>query len=108
MPPPTRKDKMMAKILWGAGNDNRLQVPATAEKRPLHEIAKEIRADWTPVGFAAKPYLNAMATLSDISESYGADSGKTVVLYFLSNAATWKGETARRVKAELKKLAGIK
>jgi hypothetical protein len=28
-----------------------------------------------------------------------------VVLYFLSNARTWKGEVAKRVKAELKKMA---
>lgn len=77
--------------------------------RPLYEIAKEIRQDWgTKVYFGAKPYLSAMATLDKISDNYGADSGKSVVLYFLSNASTWRGETAKRIKAELKKIAGIK
>ena len=77
--------------------------------RPLYEIAKEIRQDWgAKVYFGAKPYLSAMATLDKISDNYGADSGKSVVLYFLSNASTWRGETAKRIKAELKKIAGIK
>ena len=28
-------------------------------KRPIYEIAKEIRADWKPVSPYAKPYLDA-------------------------------------------------
>jgi hypothetical protein len=71
--------------------------------RPLHEIAREIRKDWgSKVYFGAKPYLDAMATLDSISDNYCLDSGKMIVLYFLSNASTWRGETAKRIKAELK------
>lgn len=74
-----------------------------AQTRPLHEIASEIRKDWgSKVNFAARPYLDAMATLNSINDSYGWDSGKSIVLYFLSNAASWRGETAKRIKAELK------
>jgi hypothetical protein len=73
--------------------------------RPLYEIAREIRRDWKKVYFGAVPYLSAMSSLGSISEPYGADSGKSVVLYFLANAGTWRGETAKRVKAELKSLA---
>ena len=62
--------------------------------RPIYEIAEEIRADWKPVSPYAKPYLDAMFSLNDISDDYFADSGKSVVLYFLSNAGTWRGETA--------------
>ena len=80
----------------------------TATIRPLYEIANEIRKDWKNVYFGAKPYLSAMATLDKITDNYGYDSGKSVVLYFLSNAGTWRGETAKRIKAELKKMAGIK
>ena len=72
--------------------------------RPLYEIASEIRKDWSPVNFAAKPYLDAMRELSSINDDYYADSGRSVVLYFLSNAASWRGENARRIKAELKSL----
>lgn len=72
--------------------------------RPLYEIAREIRKDWSPVNFAAKPYLEAMRELSSINDDYYADSGRSVVLYFLSNAASWRGENARRIKAELKSL----
>lgn len=73
--------------------------------RPLHEIAREIRADWKPkVYFGAVPYLDAMASLDAITDSYGLDSAKSIVVYFLANANTWRGETARRVKAELKAL----
>ena len=74
----------------------------TATTRPLHEIAREIRKDWKNVHFGAKPYLDAMATLDSVNDNYGWDSGKTIVLYFLGNASTWRGETAKRIKAELK------
>ena len=40
--------------------------------------------------------------LSNISDSYYLDSGEGVVLRFLANAGTWRGETAKRVKLELK------
>ena len=76
--------------------------------RPLYEIASEIRKDWKKVYFGAVPYLEAMSTLDSIEDNFMFDSGKSVVIYFLSNATTWKGETARRVKAELKKMAGLK
>jgi hypothetical protein len=72
--------------------------------RPLYEIAREIRKDWKRVYFGAVPYLDAMASLDKITDDYGADSAVSVVIYFLSNATTWRGEVARRVKAELKSM----
>ena len=72
--------------------------------RPIYEIAKEIRSDWKNVWFGAKPYLDAMFALNAVSDNYGYDSGQSIVTYFLANAATWKGEVARRIKAELKAL----
>jgi hypothetical protein len=72
--------------------------------RPIHQIAAEVRKDWFPIYFAARPYLDAMRDLDSIKDSYGQDPAVQVVSYFLSNAASWKGETARRVKAELKAL----
>lgn len=76
--------------------------------RSLSEIAREIKKDWTKVYFGAVPYLQAMCTLNSINDNYGMDSAKSIVLYFLSNASTWRGETAKRIKAELKKMAGVK
>lgn len=72
-----------------------------ATTRPINVIAREIRADWKSVYFGAVPYLDAMRDLDAITDDYYADSGVSVVLYFLANAQTWKGETARRIKAEL-------
>ncbi len=75
--------------------------------RPVYEIAKDIRKAWGPkVNFAAKPYLDAMRDLSSIDDKYIYDSGKSIVLYFLSNAATFRGEEAKALKAELKALVG--
>ena len=76
--------------------------------RPLYEIAREIRADWKKPYFGAVPYIEALGDLNSIDDMYGADTAKYVVIYFLGNANTWRGETARRVKAELKAIAGIK
>ncbi len=75
-------------------------------QRNLATIAAEVYRDWGPakVNFAAKPYLSAMRGMDSIHDNYGADSGKSIVLYFLSNASAWRGETAKRVKAELKAL----
>jgi hypothetical protein len=73
--------------------------------RPLHVIAGDIRKDWKNVWFGAVPYLEAMETLNSIEDNYYLDSGKSVVLYFLSNASTWKGEVARTIKAELKAMS---
>jgi len=72
------------------------------EKRPLCTIAREIRRDWKNVNYAAAPYLSAMASLNNITDKYMFDDGKSIVLYFLSNAGSWRGEVAKRIKAELK------
>ena len=76
--------------------------------RSISTIAREIRADWQKPYFGAVPYLSAMQSLDSIEDNYFEDSGKSVVLYFLANAQTWKGEKARAIKAELKKLCGIR
>lgn len=72
--------------------------------RNISEIAREIRADWTNIYFGARPYLQAMECINAPTDPYYADNGKTIILYFLSNASGWRGETARRVKAELKQM----
>ena len=78
--------------------------------RPLHVIAAEIRADWrgkdgaSKVYFGAVPYLQALAHLDKITDKFGEDPGDDIVIYFLSNAKTWRGPVARRIKAELQEM----
>jgi hypothetical protein len=73
--------------------------------RPIYEIAAEVRKDWSGrINYAALPYLEAMENLNSINQNYFQDSARSVVLYFLSNATTWRGETARRIKKELKEM----
>ena len=76
--------------------------------RPLYEIAADIRKYWKNIYFGAVPYRDAMSELTSIDDKYYADSGKSIVLYFLANASTWRGPDAKRIKAELKKMAGVK
>ena len=73
--------------------------------RPIWQIAKEIKADWKNVNYAAKPYLEAMGDLTDITDNYYQDSAVSVIAYFLSNATSWKGDKAKEIKAELKALS---
>lgn len=80
----------------------------TKNPRALSEIAKEIRQCWKNVYFGAEPYLEAMSTLNSIEDNYYADDGKSIVLYFLANASTWRGEDARRIKKELNQMCGTK
>jgi len=83
--------------------------------RPIADIARDIRADmaaqaaaqktpttWRKKYWAAVPYIDAAECLNTCRDSYGADSGTSVVLYLLSNLSTYKGETAKALKAELK------
>ena len=72
--------------------------------RTLHEIAVEVKNNWNNVYFGAVPYLDAMLQLRYVTDNYYDDSAKSVVVYFLSNARNWRGDTARRVKAELKEM----
>ena len=79
------------------------------QNRPLYEIANDIRKDWgSKIYFGAKPYLDAMATLDSINDTYGWDSAESIVRYFLANASTWRGETAKAIKKELKAMVGLK
>jgi hypothetical protein len=72
--------------------------------RSLNTIANDIRKDWAKPYFGAVPYLDAMETLNTIRDSYYYDNASDIVRYFLSNATSWKGETARAIKAELKSM----
>lgn len=73
--------------------------------RPIYEIAAEIRKDWKNISPYAAPYLEAMFTLYDINDNYFLDSGRSIVSYFLANAGSWRGETAKRIKAELRAMS---
>jgi hypothetical protein len=72
--------------------------------RPLHEIARDIKRNWPKVNFAAQPYLDALHELESVDDMYYQDPAKHIVNYFLSNAGTWRGPEAKRIKDELKGL----
>jgi hypothetical protein len=72
--------------------------------RSLSTIANDIRKDWAKPYFGAVPYLDAMRSLDTLRDKYYFDDAESVVRYFLSNATSWKGETARAIKAELKSM----
>jgi hypothetical protein len=72
--------------------------------RPIWAIAEDIQSNWPNVYFGAVPYLQAMTFIEDIGDFYYQDSAADIVRYFLSNAKTWRGDAARRIKAELKAL----
>ena len=74
----------------------------------ISTIAREISHNWKNVNYAAKPYLQAMRSLDSASDSYGYDSAKSIVSYFLCNASGYRGDTAKAHKAALKAIVGIK
>lgn len=87
-------------------NESLIDLDKLKRELPLYtikEIANIILNDWDNVSPYAKPYLSAMRTMNKITDKYGADSGISVVLYFLSNAQSWKGAVAKLVKLELNK-----
>ena len=81
--------------------------------RSLRAIAGEIFRDWTTMSnqgenHRAYPYVHAMRGLDKVTDRYGFEDGGEIVRRFLINASGWRGDVARRVKAELKGLVGIK
>jgi hypothetical protein len=76
--------------------------------RPIFHIAQEIEKTWVDksgvniVSPYARPYLNAMHLLHDMGDMFYHDTADSVVRYFLANATGWRGEDARRIKAELR------
>jgi len=74
----------------------------------ISTIAREISRDWKNVNYAAKPYLQAMRSLDSASDSFGYDSAKSVVSYFLANASGYRGDKAKAHKAALKAIVGLK
>jgi hypothetical protein len=79
------------------------------DTRPLFTIAHEIERTWKPqVHRTARPYLNAMRQLNAITDKYYGDSADSIVRYFLSNAGSYKGEDAFRIKNELRVMIGEK
>jgi hypothetical protein len=73
-------------------------------KRPVYKIAADILNDWNRPNYAALPYLTAMLTINSHCENYGQDTAKSIILYFLSNASTYRGSKAKELKSELKTL----
>lgn len=79
--------------------------------RSLREIAEEIERDCSGKQWYvyAEAYVTPMKSLESLSDTYGADSAESIVLYALSNLTYWRGDTARRIKAELNSmLKGVK
>jgi len=72
--------------------------------RPLYIIAADIYKNWPRAGLTALPYLHAMRHLNTLDDSFGHDGAQSIVLYFLSNAQSWRGPEACRLKTELKDL----
>lgn len=76
--------------------------------RPLSAIAAEIVGDYEkkgkPVYFAAKPYVDSMRymTTTSLGGKFYEDDAEGLVIRLLGNLSTWRGETATRVKTELK------
>ena len=75
---------------------------ASASVRSLPEVVADIRRDWKKPYFAAVPYIQAMSELESVNDKVMLDSGREIVQRFLSNASLWRGETAKRCKAELR------
>ena len=78
------------------------------EQRPISQIAQEIYADWKNVSPYAAAYLEPMLSLNSIDDKYMFDSADSIIRYFLSNAGTWRGEKAKEIKMELKRMVGLK
>lgn len=82
-------------------------LPEKTGPRSPSEIAREImKTPWyrSNSSIYARDYICAMLDLGSIDQNYHLDTGESVVRYALSNMSTFRGDDARRIKAELKDL----
>jgi hypothetical protein len=55
----------------------------------------------------AMPYAKALRQCDNTNSMYGAESARGIALYLLNNLTYWKGNDARRIKAEIKQVFEI-
>ena len=75
-----------------------------SDVRPLNVIARDIRKSWKKLSYMAQPYVEAMEQGDKITDRYIMGDYVTVVMGFLANSSGFRGEDARRIKAELKEM----
>jgi len=80
---------------------NKEELEALLPGATIYQIAATIKSNWFRPYFGAKPYIEAMRSMDEITDPYFLDPGSEIVARFLGNASTWRGETARAVKKEL-------
>jgi hypothetical protein len=69
------------------------------------DLVRIINADWANPYFGAVPYLDALEGLTTWDCSVEFESARALAPYLLNNLRTYKGETARFVKAQLKEVS---
>ena len=69
------------------------------------ELVRIIRADWQNPNYAAVPYLDALEGVTTWNCTVEFESARSLAPYLLNNLRTYRGETARFVKAQLKAVA---
>jgi len=65
-------------------------------------ISRDLQSQGKEVPYNLVPYLDALRQMDSADDVYGVESGKSIIAYALSNMTSYKGPTARAVKAELK------
>lgn len=100
--PATEEDIEKALRVCIGSNILSATIPTKPTPRSLLVITEEIKKDWKNIPQHVRPYIEILATLNNPNDHYGYDLGKDLIKHFLTAARTWRGETARRVKQELK------
>lgn len=72
-------------------------------KMSINELAVLIEKNWQKSSPYAIPYIEAMHSHNTLKDKFYAETAENIIMYFLCNAATWRGETARLVKSELRR-----
>jgi hypothetical protein len=69
--------------------------------RAITTIAADIGESWTQPTPQAQEHLESLGQLVTITDQHRGETGIDIVLGFLNNAFTWRGEDAARIKREL-------
>lgn len=76
----------------------------------VQQIVALVYDDWDDVHPSAATYLNALDVndCRELADPVGNETADLQLRYFLAHAASWRGETARAVKAELRRRLGLR
>ena len=69
----------------------------------LGQLLEQVKSDWTEAPQTIEECIQSLQMSGAAANNYLDAEAEEYLKFFLTNCSAWRGEVARRVKAELRK-----